>query len=73
MSEQKPSSRPGDLLLDRYFRGAGEETRERAREAFAEFARILEEIGEEVLERQGAESSIPVGPRGDRETLQLPL
>lgn len=40
--------RPGDLLLNRYFKNADEETRERAREAFAEFARVLEELGEEL-------------------------
>jgi len=44
----KPQRRPGDLLLDRYLKGADEETRERAREAFREFARALEQLGEEV-------------------------
>lgn len=37
--------RPGDFLLGRYFQNADPETRERARAAFREFARILEELG----------------------------
>lgn len=48
----KPPRRPGDLLLDRYFKNADHETRERAREAFREFARVLEELGEVILARE---------------------
>ena len=48
--------RPGDLLLDRYFPDADEETRERAREAFAEFARAMEELADEMLAAQAADS-----------------
>ena len=39
---------PGDLLLDRYLSGADEKARERARDGFAELARLLEALGEEV-------------------------
>lgn len=42
---------PGDFLLNRYFPDADRETRDRAREAFGEFARVLEELGEAVAER----------------------
>lgn len=45
--QQKPR-RPGDYVLDRYFANADPETRERARDAFREFARVLEELGEDV-------------------------
>ena len=48
----KPPRRPGDLLLDRYFKDADHETRELAREAFREFARVLEELGEVILARE---------------------
>jgi hypothetical protein len=42
--------RPGDLLLDRYLKGADAEARERAREAFRDFAQALEELGDEVAQ-----------------------
>ncbi len=54
-ASMKPTRRPGDLLLDRYFKDADEATRERAREAFLEFAHALERIGEAVL-RERADS-----------------
>lgn len=38
--------RPGDLLLDRYCKGADREVRERAREAFKNFACALAALGE---------------------------
>ena len=54
--------RPGDLLLDRYLKGADEETRERAREAFLEFASALERIGEAILRnRTDSRESHPCG------------
>lgn len=40
--------RPGDLFLDRYLKDADVRTRERAREAFREFGRVLEALGEAV-------------------------
>lgn len=46
-----PERRPGDLLLDRYFPHADHETRERARQAFLEYARVLEKLGESILAR----------------------
>ena len=46
--EPLPFRRPGDLLLDRYFPDDDIETRERAREAFREFAGILEAFGEAI-------------------------
>jgi hypothetical protein len=49
-------SLPGDLLLDRYLPGADEATRERARGAFAEFARLLAELGEDLVARENADS-----------------
>lgn len=52
----KPPRRPGDLLLDRYLKGADTKTRERAREAFREFARALEELGEEVASQGTTDS-----------------
>lgn len=42
----KPAPRPGDFLLDRYFKDADAGTRERAREAFREFGRVLAELGD---------------------------
>lgn len=42
------SDRPGDFLLNRYFPGADEATRERAREAFRAFALLLLRIGERI-------------------------
>lgn len=47
-----PERRPGDLLLDRYFPNADQETRERARKAFLEYARVLEKLGESILARE---------------------
>jgi thymidylate synthase ThyX len=47
-----PQRRPGDLLLNRYCENADPETREAAREAFREFARILEALGEAELMHQ---------------------
>lgn len=41
---------PGDYLLDRYFKGADPETRERARDAFLEFGRVMEQLGERLME-----------------------
>ena len=41
-------SKPGDLLLDRYFPDADHETRERAREAFSRYATILYRIGNKI-------------------------
>jgi hypothetical protein len=52
---EKPKRRPGDLLLDRYFPNADEETRERAREGFRRYALLLIKIGER-LEREEAEA-----------------
>lgn len=49
----KSTRRPGDLLLDRYFPNADEETRERAREGFRRYALLLIKIGER-LEREAA-------------------
>jgi len=72
MTDNPRPRRPGDLLLDRYFKDADEKTREEAREAFREFARVLEELGEEVL-AQRQEGSIPIEPSSDPETLRLPL
>lgn len=47
-----PLRRPGDLLLDRHFKDADEQTRERAREAFGDYARVLEEAGGRIMARQ---------------------
>ena len=44
--------RPGDLLLDRYFPDADEETRERAREAFRRYALLLYRLGTKIEEQQ---------------------
>ncbi|WP_422058523.1 hypothetical protein [Sphingomonas sp.] len=53
-----PERRPGDLLLDRYCQNADPETREAAREAFREFARILEALGEaELMHRDDSHES----------------
>ena len=51
--------RPGDGLLDRYLPDADEETRERARETFREFAFFLLRVGERIQAEQPckAESS----------------
>jgi hypothetical protein len=38
--------KPGDFLLDKYFPDADEATREKAREAFRDFAHFLLRIGE---------------------------
>jgi len=73
MSDPKSARRPGDLLLDRYFKDADEKTREEAREAFREFARALEELGEEVLERQEQTVSFADEAQENPETLRLPL
>ena len=53
MTTKKPDGfdrphRPGDVLLDHYFPDADEETRERAREAFRDFAHFLLRIGERI-------------------------
>lgn len=48
--------RPGDFILDRYLPNADAATRERAREAFLEFARLLEAIGEDIIAQQEADS-----------------
>ena len=48
--------RAGDVLLDRYFPNADEETRERAREAFRDFAHFLLRIGER-LEREAQDAA----------------
>jgi len=48
--------RPGDVFLDRYFKDADEETRERAREAFREFARVLEGLGQAVARMEARDS-----------------
>lgn len=42
--------RPGDFLLDRFFPDTDEDTRERAREAFREYALILLRLGERIEE-----------------------
>lgn len=55
--------RPGDLLLDRYFPDADEETRESARERFREFALLLVQIGERVNREQEFDSSMPSGEK----------
>ena len=52
--------RAGDVLLDRYFRDADEETRERAREAFRDFAHFLLRIGER-LEREAQDAAGSTG------------
>lgn len=48
----KPKRRPGDHLLDRYLPDADEKTRERAREAFREYARVLEDFGRRIGARK---------------------
>jgi len=54
-------SRPGDILLDRYFKDADSATRERAREAFRQFARVLEELGESIADAADSLESPPCG------------
>ena len=49
MSDPRPL--PGDYLLDQYFKNADVTTRERAREAFAEYARVLEALGAKIAAR----------------------
>lgn len=49
-------AQPGDFMLDRYFRDDDTATRERARDAFAEFSRVLVELGEEVIGQQKSDS-----------------
>lgn len=44
--------RPGDHMLDRYLPNADDETRERAREAFREYARVLEDFGRRIAARK---------------------
>ncbi len=73
MANTNPRPRPGDYLLNRYFPDADPETRERARETFREFARVLEELGEEEMERLRANGSIPVDHAQPPHTLSLPL
>ena len=46
----------GDGLLDRYVPDADPETRERAREAFREFAGLLEALGEAVAQGPATDS-----------------
>jgi hypothetical protein len=46
---------PGDVLLDRYFPDADDATRERAREAFRDFAFFLLRMGER-LEQEGRDA-----------------
>ena len=55
MTEQP--RRPGDLLLARYFPNADEETRERAREAFREWALLILRIGRSVRDAQSTASN----------------
>ncbi|WP_439571329.1 hypothetical protein [Sphingomonas sp.] len=57
--------RPGDLLLDRYCENADPKTREAAREAFREFARILEALGGAELMHQRDSHESP-----DRDTIR---
>ncbi len=49
MADEPKPRRPGDLLLNRYFPDADEETRERARKAFAEYGLLLARIGTNIL------------------------
>ena len=49
-SDATPPRQPGDGLLDRYLPDADEETRERAREAFREYALLLLRIGERLVD-----------------------
>jgi len=44
--------KPGDVLLDRFFASADDETRERAREAFREYAVHLVRVGDRVLREE---------------------
>lgn len=57
--------RAGDLLLNTYFPGADDETRERARVAFCEWARVLEDLGARIAARQNTNGSIPVRSTDD--------
>jgi len=59
----KPNRKPGDALLDRYFPDADEATRERAREAFRDFAFFLLRMGERLAQdEQPAAHSTEVQP-----------
>lgn len=49
------AKRPGDFLLDKYFPDADEVTRERAREAFRDFAQFLFRMGERLSEDERPE------------------
>ena len=60
---EPPKKRPGDVLLDRYLPDADEETRERARDAFRDFAFFLLRIGERLdQEARDAASSTRSDP-----------
>ena len=50
--DKDQTSKPGDLLLNRYFSDADPETRERAREAFRRYAHHLVRIGECLLREE---------------------
>jgi len=55
--------RAGDVLLERYFPDADEETRERAREAFRDFAFFLLRMGERLeLDEPGEVGSTKCRP-----------
>lgn len=56
MAGDQPKHRPGDLLLNRYLKDADDEARERARDAFTEFARIMEELADEMLALAASDS-----------------
>ncbi|HUZ12291.1 MAG TPA: hypothetical protein VMU93_05530 [Caulobacteraceae bacterium] len=56
---QEREPRAGDALVDRYFPDADDETRERAREAFRDFALFIFRMGERIVNERDAEASSP--------------
>ena len=56
--------KPGDYLLDKYLPNANEETRERARDAFRDFAFLLLRIGDRLYALQEQPEDSPDGGIG---------
>ena len=71
--DQPRTPKPGDLLLDRYFSDADDETRERAREAFRAHAVLLVRLGERLLNSPGSDSPERDGRRTIQSAPQEPL